>query len=275
MILCKTVDKYVKPLISKALGTSAARKNTPMRVTAVMAACMILIFMASAVPAQPRETLFLGLMNEKGEPVQSEMEQALRNAFAANSRIKLTGTLETQRIVREKERLGRSNVENFIPPSVKLDSSTIIIKGVVYEPVFDLKRHLLLWGKIDARIDVKVYFEEISGKATYQGDFSAKAMRKKDFLLFASARKNVHISAADRSELLGEMQSQIVKEVSALAETFFNALTGDAEDNPADTGNIADTLDTNTAGQENEPSEPEAADTSGVERSDTSAAESK
>jgi len=247
MIVGKTVDRYIKPLISRASGTSEARKNTLAWITAAMAAGMMLIFMASSVPAQPRGALFLGLMNEKGEPVQSEMEQALRNAFAANPKIKLTGSLETDRIVREKERLGHSNVENFIPPGAKLDSSTILIKGVVEEPVFKLKRHMLIWGKIDARLFVKFHFEEISGKANYQGYLSAKAMRKKDLLFFASPQKNIHILGMDRAELLDEMQAQIVKDVSDLAETFFNALTGDAAD---------------TVNQESEPPEPEPADSS-------------
>jgi len=230
---------------------------------------MLLIFMALGALAQPRPALFLGLMNDKGEPVQSEMEQALRNAFAANQNIKLTDKLETHRIVREKERLGRSNMENFIPPSVKLDSSTVIIKGVVQEPVFNLRRHWLLWGRIDAQVSVKFYFEEISGAANYQGEFSASAMRKKDLLLFASPRKNVHISAADRAELLGEMQSKILKEVSELASTFFNALTVDevdtvhtAESDAVDTSDVADTA--------NSVNEPEPADSSEV-KSDKSA----
>ena len=269
----------VKPLISKAFAGFARRENTPKRVTTVAAGFMLLIFMAFSAFAQPHPALFLGLMNEKGEPVQAEMEQAVRNALAANQKIKLIDKLETERIIREKERLGRSNVENFIPPGVKLDSPTVIIKGVVKDPEFNLKRHWLIWGKIDARITINFHFEELYGTAKYNSDFSASAMRKKEVLFFASARKNIHISAADREGLLGEMQSQIVKKVSEFAVTFFHALTiNDVpmdipdEDTIADTAGISDTAD--TTNQKNEQSESEPADSSeaksDVEQSDTS-----
>ena len=252
----------VKLLISKALAGFARREVTPRGITAIAAVFMSLIFMASGAFAQPHPAIFLGLMNEKGEPVQAEMEQALRNALAANKRIKLADKLETQRIVREKERLGRSNVENFIPPGIRLDSTTVIIKGIVQDPEFKLKRHWLIWGKIESQITVKFHFEELFGTANYQGEYTATAMKTKEVLFFASARKNIHISASDREGLLGEMQSKLVKEISTFATTFFNALTiNDIAVDVAD----ADTLDTtDTAIQENESSEPEPTDSSEV-----------
>jgi hypothetical protein len=238
------VDNVVKPLIFKAFSGFAARGGTPHGITAA-AGFMLLIFMAFGAFAQPHPALFLGLMNEKGEPVQSEMEQAVRNAFAANTKIKLIDKLGTERIIREKERLGRSNMENFIPPGVKLDSSTVIIKGVVQDPVFSLKRHWLIWGKIDAQITVNFHFEEYQGTANYQGDFSASAMKKKEVLFFASARKNIHITAADRDGLLREMQSQIVKDVAKFATTFFHALTiNEIPMDIPDEDTMADTTDT-------------------------------
>jgi hypothetical protein len=266
MIGGNVVDNGVKPLIFKAFAGDAKRENTPKRVATVAAVFMSLIFMALSAFAQPHPALFLGLMNEKGEPVQAEMEQAVRNALAANQKIKLIDKLGTERIIREKERLGRSNVENFIPPGVKIDSSTVIIKGVVQDPEFNLRRHWLIWGKIDARITINFHFEELYGTAKYNSDFSASAMKKKDVLFFASARKNIHISAADREGLLGEMQSQIVKDVSKFATTFFHALTiNDVpmdipdEDTIADTAGISDTADVaDTTIQKNEQSEPEA-----------------
>jgi hypothetical protein len=264
MIGGNVVGNEIKSLISMAFAGFTTRGNTSGGITAAAAVFMLSIFMAFGAFAQPHPALFLGLMNEKGQPVQSEMEQAVRNALAANQKIKLIDKLGTERIIREKERLGRSNVENFIPPGVKLDSSTVIIKGIVQDPEFSLKRHWLIWGKIEAQITVNFHFEELYGTANYQGDFSAAAMKKKDVLFFASARKNIHVSASDREGLLGEMQSQIVKKVSEFAVTFFHALTindipmdiPDA-DTIADTAGISDTADVaDTTIQKNEPPEP-------------------
>jgi hypothetical protein len=98
----------------------------------------------------------------------------------------------------------------------------------------NLKRHLLLWGKIEARIVVKFHFSDLAGGSAYDGEFNSNAKKIKDLVLFASPKRVIHISAVDRAELMGAMQSQIVKEITDFAALYFNSLASGADSDTAD-----------------------------------------
>jgi hypothetical protein len=171
-----------------------------------------------------RDALFLGLTDNKGEPALPQMEQAIRHELSVNPRFRLIGETETQRFIREKERLGHRRTEPFIQPSAELADSTIIIRGMIEEFSLTPKRRMLLWGKINASMTIKFYFTEAAGPAAYQGEFSGTASKPKGFLLFASAPKTIHISAVDRLELSRKMQAEVIKQLSEFATLFFNSL---------------------------------------------------
>jgi len=202
---------------------------------------IIMLSLALVFAAHAREALFIGLTDGRGEPVQPNMEQAIRHEFSTNRSFRLIGETETQRYLRELERIGRGRTEGFVLASAQLADSVIIIRGVVRDLSLTIGRSMLAWGKINARMTVEFYFNEVNGPAVYQGEFRAQASKRKDLLLFRSAPKIVHITAADRSELIGRMQSQIIKELSEFTTLFFNSLaTGPIHRRDADTPN-ADT----------------------------------
>jgi hypothetical protein len=194
--------------------------------------CMM-IFTAPA-QAQTRSALFWGITDAAGEPALPELEQAVRNAFSIMPKFRLIDRFETERILREKDRLGHGGIDNSIPQNFKLNDSTIIIRGIVAESSMDLKRHLLLWGKIEALVVVKFHFSDLAGGSAYDGEFSANAKKVKDLVLFASPKRVIHISAVDRSELMSAMQSQIVKEITDFAALYFNSLASGADSDKAD-----------------------------------------
>jgi len=215
--------------------------------------------------AYAHDALFLGLTDSRGEPAHPHFEQAIRHELAVNPRVNLVSDVETQRVIREMERRGRGRAEAFIPAGARVGDSVVIFRGVVEETVLEVKRHVLAWGKISARMTVSFYFNETAGPAVDKGEFSEKALQRndllnsgstlkltfsaseskaKDLLLFASAKKTVHISAADRSELIGKMQSKIIKDVSEFAAHYFNALaTGPVHKRAAEVVDSADTSD--------------------------------
>jgi hypothetical protein len=183
-----------------------------------------LIFMAPAPAQARRDVIFLGLTDNRGEPAQAQLEQIIRHELSSNPSFRLMGETETQRFIREKERLGHRRTEPFIQPSAELADSTVIFRGVVEEFSLTPGRRMLLWGKIDAALTVKFHFNEAAGPAAYQGEFRGTASKPKGFLLFANAKKTIHISAVDRSELTGKMQAEMIKDLSEFITLFFNAL---------------------------------------------------
>jgi hypothetical protein len=185
--------------------------------------------------AQVRDALFMGITDAAGQPAYAELEQAVRNALSGNPKFRLAGQLETERIIREKERLGGSRLENSVPASEELGDTVVIIRGTVNDFSMTLKRRLFFWSQIDAQISINFYFGDLTGEAAYSGTVSAKAKKNKDFVFFASPDKVVHISAIDRTELMNLMQSDIIKEVSELAKVFFNALASNTSDKKSGT----------------------------------------
>jgi hypothetical protein len=172
-----------------------------------------------------RDLLFLGLTDTRGASVQPELEQALRHEFTANPAFGIIGELETQRVVREIEKQGRTRTESWLPPGAGIADSVIVVKGIVTENAMNIKRHWLAWGKIDGRMTVKLYFNEVAeGGASYHGQFGASASKPKNFILFQNPQKTVHISAIDRSELLGKMRAKIIKDVSEFTARWIKTL---------------------------------------------------
>jgi hypothetical protein len=177
-------------------------------------------------PALGRDLLFLGVADARGEPAQPELEREMRAEFAADRRFRLIGGVETERVLREMERQGRSLAEGAIPQSAGLADSTVAVRVAVKELSIAPKRSsLLLWGKIDARMRVEVSFWELGGGASHRGEFSAAASKRKDIILFMAPKKGVHVSAADREGLLGEMRAKLAKDAAGLAAVFFNAVS--------------------------------------------------
>jgi hypothetical protein len=188
----------------------------------LMALFTITLFVAHA---HARDVLFLGLINDKGESVHQDLERAIRLEFSANPSFRLIGELETERIVKEIDRLNRTRTELFVPPSARIADSTIIIRGLVGEPRITGGRSWLLWGKVKASMRVRLYFNELNGPASYNGEFSATAeTKRKNFTAAQRADKTVHASASDRSMLIGEMREEIVRKTSEFATLFFNSL---------------------------------------------------
>jgi hypothetical protein len=198
------------------------RKMTKSLSMAIIVAAAVIM---TSVPVLARELLFLGVTDVRGEPVQSEFESVLRAELAADKRFRLIGGVETERIVREMERLGHTRAEAVIPGSAGLADSTVIVRAVVRELSIVTDRSWLLWGKIDARMRLEVNISELSGRSSHRGEFSAAASKRKDFILLRSSKKVVHISATDREELLEQMRTELVKKAVGLTGTYFNALS--------------------------------------------------
>jgi hypothetical protein len=207
----RTPKTAAKEMIRKAIGAVA------------------FILMAAVVAPAPvlaRDVLFLGVTDLRGGPAQPELERELRAEFAADRRFRLIGEVETERIVREMERLGHTRAEAVIPASAGLSDSTVIVRGVVMELSVVTKRSsLLLWGKIDARMRLEVSLRELSGPSSHRGEFSASASKRKDIIMFQDPNKTVHVSATDREELVGQMRAELVRSAVDLVATFFNALS--------------------------------------------------
>lgn len=200
-------------------------KNMRVGVAAIAMAVAVAVSVVPA-PALGRDLLFLGVTDSRGVPSQPELERELRAELAAAGRFRLVGGVETERVVREMERQGRSLAEGIIPRSIRLADSTVVVRGVLKELSIVPKRSaLLLWGKIDARMRIEVFFGETGGAAPHRGEFGAEASRRKDIILFMDPKKGVHVSAADREELLAEMRAKLVKDVAGLAAAFFNAVS--------------------------------------------------
>ncbi|MCL2183657.1 MAG: hypothetical protein FWB85_09340 [Chitinispirillia bacterium] len=189
------------------------------------AAVALVLLCAAGVGA--RDLLFLGLTDIRGRPVQAELEAALRHEFTVNPAFGMVSELETQRIVREIERLGRSHTESWLPPGAGIRDSVIVVKGVVEEGSMETVRHWLAWGKINARMNITLYFNEAAGAAAYQGRFGATASKPKDFILFQNPKTAVQISAIDRSELQHAMQKKIVKDVSDFTSRWLKTLSAE------------------------------------------------
>ena len=180
-----------------------------------MMAGLLMLVLAGAAAVDARDLLFLGLVDSKGASVQPELERALRHEFTVNTAFGLLGELETQRIVREIDKQGRTRMESWLPSGAGIADSVIVVRGIVEENTMVVGRHRLAWGKINARLTLKLYFDEVAaGGVSYHGQFGAQASKSKDFILFQNPQKTVHISAIDRSELLGKMHAGIVKDVS-------------------------------------------------------------
>jgi hypothetical protein len=206
-------------------ATTAKRRTgaLPLLKAIVVASAITITVAPASVSA--RDLLFLGVTDIRGEPAQPELEAGLRAEFAADRRFRLTGGLETERIAREMERLGRTRAETAIPRNAGLADSTVIIRGVVKELSVVTGRSWLLWGKIEAKMRLEVSFSELSGSSAHRGEFSAEASKRKDFILLRSSKKVVHVSATDREELLGQVRDELIKDAADLAATYFNALS--------------------------------------------------
>jgi len=188
------------------LATAKLRTTTLSLSMAMVVATVIAV---APAPALARDFLFLGVTDVRGEPAQPGLEGELRAEFAANRHFRLIGDIETQRILREMERQGHTRTEAVIPRSAGLADSTVIVRGVVRELSVVTKRSsLLLWGKIDARMRLEVSLSELSGQSSHRGEFGAEASKRKDVILFADPKKSVHVSVADREELLGRMRAR-------------------------------------------------------------------
>jgi len=190
-----------------------------------IAAAALMFIAAALTPVSARDVLFLGVTGVRGDPTQPELESELRAELAADKRFRLVGAVETERVVREMERQGRTRADAAVPPSAGLSDSTVIVRGVVKEFSITAKRSpWLIWGKIDAKMRIEVSFGELSGKSFHRGEFGAAASKRKEVVLFRDPKKVVHVSAVDREELLGRMRADLVKDVIDLADIFFNAL---------------------------------------------------
>jgi hypothetical protein len=204
------------------------KQMTPKKVYFFLLFTMIF---ALNVSAQTNNVLFLGVFDQKGEHVEPPLEQALRQEFSVSSKFRLIGGTETQRYLKELERIGATPLERVIPPKVKTADSAITVWAVVKESSMRAGRHILFWGKADARLTVEIFICDLKNeKIYYRGELSARAIKSKGFLFVLSARKNVHISAADRSELKGNLQSQTVKSVNDIFSVVFDSLS-DKNDN--------------------------------------------
>jgi len=189
-----------------------------------MAVKAAMLCLALTALTHARDALFLGFTDINGEPANQRLEQALRVELSTSQKFRLIGDLETQRVIREIDRLGRRRTEPFMPPSARVADSVVVIRGIVEENRMEVKRRWLGWSKIDASMTVKLLLSEAAGPTAYQGKFSAAATKKKEFVLFGNEKKIVHISAVDRSELLSEMQAKIVKEASEFTAQWIGAL---------------------------------------------------
>ncbi|MDR0330582.1 MAG: hypothetical protein LBH93_02590 [Chitinispirillales bacterium] len=214
---------------------SVLKIRTISLVSSFLLAALLITIAIPHSPAHARDVLFWGITDARGEPALAEMEREMRAELAASHRFRLIGEAETRRIIRESERQGHTRSEAFIPKGAKLADSAVVVRCVVKEfAVAPARSGLLIWGKVDARMTLEVFFGEVSGPASYRGEFSAAASKRKDVILFASPKTAVHVSATDREELAGRMRSQIIKEVSGLSAVFFNSLgAGAAADGPA------------------------------------------
>jgi hypothetical protein len=198
----------------------AAALSLSMAIAASVAAIAV-------APAQvfARDLLFLGVTDVRGRPVQPELESELRAEFAADRRFRLLSAVETERVTREMERRGHTRAEAVIPPNAGLSDSTVIVRGVVRELTIATKRSpWLIWGKIDAQMRLELNFSELSGPIAHRGEFGAAASKRKEFIFFHDPKKYVHVSVADREELLGRMRSDLLKEAVSLISAFFNAV---------------------------------------------------
>jgi hypothetical protein len=224
------------------------------RIGAVAAAIAVAVAVAPA-PALGRDLLFLGVADARGVAALPEFEGELRAAFAADRRFRLVGGVETGRVLREMERQGRSPAEGVIPKSAGLADSAVVAVAAVKElSVAPRRSSLLLWGRIDARMRVEVALWEVGGGASHRGEFSAAASKRKGVILFMDPRKGVHVSAADREEMLGEMRAKLVKDAVGLAAVFLNAVSAPAAPPPdsggADAAADGDAAPTDSAGAE-------------------------
>jgi len=194
----------------------------------------VFIFLLSicvfSTAAQTRNVLFLGIFNQKGEHVEPLLEQAIRNELSAGSEFRLIGETETLRHLREVNALGATPLERFVPPKSRIDTSAIVIWGLVKESSIRPGRRMLLWGRANAVLTVEFFIGEFkSGAFYYRGELTAHASKGKGFLHLGSPQKKVHISVTDRSELKNELQSKMVKEISDIFNLVLNALA-DASD---------------------------------------------
>lgn len=172
----------------------------------------------------PRETIFLGLIDKSGASVQADFERAIRLELAASPHVALVGELETQRVVREIERLNRTRAEHFIPHTFPLADSAVVIRIITDEPVVRLGRSWLIFGKINVTTSIRIIFREHNGQAAYDGEFSASSSMRKGWLFFTPVRRGVHVSAPERSRLVGEAQSDIIGQFNEFVRLFYNSL---------------------------------------------------
>jgi len=203
-----------------------------------------LIFTLNA-SEQTKNVLFLGVFNQKGESVEAPLEQALRHELSAGENFRLIGAAETQRYIRELESAGATPLERTVPPKIRMADSTIAIWAVVKENNMRTGRQTFFWGKVDAALTLNLFINDLnSGKIYYRGTIAAEANKRKPFIFLTSARKNVHISAKDRSELSGELQSIIVKSSNDIFALVLGSLSANRddikEDNPADSTGVSE-----------------------------------
>jgi len=214
----------ISPKISTVTAMLRAAAASPLSLSIVMAAAAA-IAVAPAPVFAARDLLFLGVTDVKGAPAQPELEGELRAEFAADRRFRLIGEVETERVVREMERQGRTRAEGIVPQSARLSDSAVVVRGLIREQSIVIKRSpWLLLGKLDARMRLEMDFYEVSGPLSHRGEFSAAASKTKDVVLFQDPKKTVHVSVKDREELLTKMRATLVKDAIELAKTVFNAL---------------------------------------------------
>jgi hypothetical protein len=190
--------------------------------------------------AQTKSVLFLGVFNPKGEHVEAPLEQAMRHEFSSSSKFRIVNSKETVDFLRKLELFGATPLERIVPPKVKTPDSTIVIWAVVKESSMRVGRQAFFWGKADAYLTLDFFIGELnSGEIYYRGELSVNATKGKGFLFVVSARKNVHISAIDRSELKGKLQSDMVKSANDIFLIVLNSLSAGnndtRDDYPADT----------------------------------------
>jgi hypothetical protein len=214
----------ISPKISTVTAMFRAVAASSLSLSILMAEAVAIAVSPAPVFAA-RDLLFLGVTDVKGAPAQPELEGELRAEFAADRRFRLIGEVETERVVREMERRGRTRAEGIIPPSAGLSDSAVVVRGVVTEQTIVIKRSpLLLWGKLDAKMRLEMIFYEVSGPLSQRGEFSASASKTKDVVLFQDPKKTVHVSVKDREELLTNMRAALAKDAVGFATTVFNAL---------------------------------------------------
>ena len=204
----------------------------PKKVRFFLLSALIFAFSASA---QTKNVLFLGVFNQKGETIEATLEQAMRHELSTASKFRLISSTETQRYLRELQQFGITPLERLIPPKNRTAYPAIAIWAVVKESSMHIGRHMFFWGKVDASLTLDIFIADFrSGEIYYRGSLEAKTTQVKEFIFVNSARRNVHISAIDRSEIQNRLHSQMVKSANDIFMIVLNSLAARRDDTQED-----------------------------------------